>query len=240
MKFVHHPSLDSTNLEAGRRAEAGDLDPVWISAEIQTAGKGRRGRDWISNKGNLFCTGLYPYEGELADAAKLSFAAALALADTLDAYIDPDIISIKWPNDVLVSGRKIAGILLESGCHKGKNWIATGMGVNLVSSPEIAGTKTTHLSAHLKSGKSVNPQTMLTLLAKRFDHWRLLYMKSGFTPLRESWLLRTQGIGGAVIARLPNQTIEGIALGLADDGALELKTKSGQVVKIHAGDVFFS
>ena len=241
MKFVHYPSLDSTNLEAGRRAEAGNLEPVWISADIQTAGKGRRGRDWVSSKGNLFCTGFYPYEGELADAAKLSFVAALAMAETLAHYIDPALITIKWPNDVLINGKKIAGILLESGNQNGQAWIAIGMGINLISSPEMVDYKATHLLQHIADKASfTGTQPMITLLADRFEHWRKLYMNSGFSPIREAWLAKAQGIGEPAVARLPNQTIEGTALGLADDGALELKTKSGQVVKIHAGDVFFS
>ena len=223
------------------------LGPIWISTDVQTMGRGRRGRDWVSQTGNLFCTGLYTFDGALADAAKLSFAAALALAETLDHYIDPALVSIKWPNDVMVGGEKVAGILLESGTYEGKIWLAIGMGVNLLSSPKADDYSTTHLLAHISAEKLEGPeavfsgtQPMIELLAARFEHWRELYLEYGFSPLRTAWLTRARGIGGPVTARLPNDIIEGIALGMDESGALEIKTETGKIVKIHAGDVFFS
>jgi len=247
MQFAHFTHLDSTNAEAQRRAQAGMLGPIWISTDIQTKGRGRRGKDWVSQTGNLFCTGLYTFDGALADAAKLSFAAALALAETLGNYIDPALISIKWPNDVLIGGEKAAGILLESGTYEGKIWIAVGMGVNLISSPQADDYNTTHLLAHIAKDKLQGPnsvfsgtQPMITLLAERFEHWRDLYVNAGFMPLRKAWLARAQGLGRPVTARLPNKTIMGLALGMDEDGALKLKKDSGEIVKIHAGDVFFS
>ena len=163
------------------------LGPIWISTDVQTMGRGRRGRDWVSQTGNLFCTGLYTFDGALADAAKLSFAAALALAETLDHYIDPALVSIKWPNDVMVGGEKVAGILLESGTYEGKIWLAIGMGVNLLSSPKADDYSTTHLLAHISAEKLEGPevvfsgtQPMIELLAARFEHWRELYLEYGF------------------------------------------------------------
>jgi len=223
------------------------LGPIWISTDVQTLGRGRRGRDWVSQTGNLFCTGLYEFDGKLADAAKLSFAAALALTETLDDYIDPSLITIKWPNDVLIGGDKAAGILLESGIYEGRLWVAIGMGVNLLSSPQADNYSTTHLLAHIAKEKLVGEnsvftgtQPMIGKLAERFEHWKNLYLKTGFTPVRDAWLARAQGIGGPVTAKLSNDIIEGIAQGMDEDGALELKTETGETVKIHAGDVFFS
>ena len=103
MKIIRLDACASTNLEAKRIAESGDLSPVWIQSDVQTGGIGRRGRPWVSQSGNLFCTGLYPYDGALRDAARLSFAAALAVVDTLDRYIAPAHTKIKWPNDLLIS-----------------------------------------------------------------------------------------------------------------------------------------
>lgn len=246
MRFIHIPEIDSTNAEAKRRAEAGDTGPLWISADIQTLGKGRRGREWVSNTGNLYCTGLYPHDGNLASAAKLSFVAALAVADTLDQYIDPSLIQIKWPNDVLVAGKKISGILLESGTEEGQLWVAIGTGINLLNHPDNSETPATHMLAHIVADDMEGPEPLyagkepvLAIFAARFDHWRKVYLESGFTAIQKAWTKRAKGMGEAVNARLPNQTISGIALGLDDDGALSIQTKDGRVEKIHAGDVFF-
>ena len=135
MQFVHFKTIDSTQSEAKRRANTGNLGALWISTESQSKGRGRRGREWVSETGNLYCTGLYPHGGDLASAARLSFAAALAVAQTLEQYIDPQLVSIKWPNDVLVDGKKVAGILLESGTYNDAIWVAVGIGINLVSHP---------------------------------------------------------------------------------------------------------
>jgi biotin-(acetyl-CoA carboxylase) ligase len=127
---AHHAEIDSTNSEAKRLAEAGDPGAVWIVADQQTAGRGRRGRVWQTQQGNLATTLLIRPQG--AQVAQLSFAAALAVSDTIAAFAPQAAIAVKWPNDVLAERRKIAGILLEAGpC-----WLAVGMGVNLAAAPE--------------------------------------------------------------------------------------------------------
>ncbi|NNC38967.1 MAG: biotin--[acetyl-CoA-carboxylase] ligase [Acidimicrobiales bacterium] len=246
MRFIHISEIDSTNAEARRRAEVGDFGPLWISSDVQTLGKGRRGREWVSKSGNLYCTGLYPYDGDLASAAKLSFVAALAVADSLEQYIDPALIRIKWPNDVLVAGQKISGILLESGTENDQTWVAVGTGINLVNHPENTETPATHLLAHIDPEKLQGPEPLfaakepvLATYAARFDHWRSLYLENGFEPIQQAWTARAKGIGEPVKARLSDKTIEGIALELDETGALCVQTKDGCIVKIHAGDVFF-
>lgn len=247
MRFIHFEEIDSTNLEARRLAEEGQTGPVWISADAQTVGKGRRGREWVSKTGNLYCTGLYLHPEDLASAARLSFVAAIALAETLEQYIDPDLISIKWPNDVLVDGKKIAGILLESGTSGDKLWIAIGMGVNLMHHPENTERPATHLLEHIKIEQMTGPEPIFTgnrpvlaTLAARFDHWRDIYLTSGFADIKKAWAERAMGLGETVTARLSNREIVGLAMGLDDDGALRMKLENGEIEKIHAGDVFFS
>lgn len=200
----------------------------------------------MSKSGNLFCTGLYPHDGDPGSAAKLSFVAALAVADTLAQYIDPSLIQIKWPNDVLVSGMKISGILLECGTENGQTWVAIGTGINLEDHPEHTDTPATHLLAHIDAGKLDGPeplfagkQPVLATYAARFDHWRNIYLKEGFGPIKRAWTERAKGMGDPVRARLENRSIDGIAVELDDDGALLIQTKIGGVEKIHAGDVFF-
>jgi len=246
LRFIHILEIDSTNAEARRRAEAGDMGPLWISSDIQTLGKGRRGREWVSKTGNLYCTGLYPFNGDMASAAKLSFVAALAVADTLTQYIETSLVQIKWPNDVLVDNRKICGILLESGTENGDIWVAVGTGINLLHHPDNTETSATHLLAHMPPGDLDDPeppfagtQPVLATYAARFDHWLSIYTKDGFDPIRQAWLERAKGIGKPVSARLSDRTINGIAIELDEDGALVVQTKEDGVEKIHAGDVFF-
>lgn len=221
-------------------AESGDFGPLWITAKRQSLGKGRRGREWVSKPGNLFCTGLFPHKGTLASAAQLSFAAALAVHDTV-SYFRPDAdTKIKWPNDVLMNGAKISGILLESGGADDQLWVAVGVGINIGSAPD----DTPYNSTYLHDGATQTPRPLISdvkhKLFARFEYWMDTHKRNGFEPLRTAWLDRAKGVGKAVTARLPNQTIEGTAIGMDKDGALEVQTRSGETIKIHAGDVFFS
>jgi BirA family biotin operon repressor/biotin-[acetyl-CoA-carboxylase] ligase len=209
-------------------------------------GKGRRGREWVSKTGNLYCTGLYPHDGDLASAARLSFVAALAVADTLDQYIDSSTIQIKWPNDVLVQGKKISGILLESGTENDQIWVAIGTGINLVNHPDNSEAPATHMLAHVPQDLMEGPEPLyaakepvLAIYAARFDHWRQIYLKDGFDPIKQAWTARAKGMGELVTARLSERTIDGVAIELDEDGALVIQTKDSGTEKIHAGDVFF-
>ena len=131
-----YDELDSTNAEARRRAEAGEGGPVWITAGRQTAGRGRRGRAWSTETGNLAAPLLTTTDVSAAEAAQLSFVAALAACDLADAWLGEGAARLKWPNDVLVFGRKAVGILVESGSRPdGRLWLAIGIGVNLAHSP---------------------------------------------------------------------------------------------------------
>ena len=132
---IRYEELDSTNSEARRRAEAGEQGPLWISADRQTAGRGRRGRAWTSGEGNLAATLLLRPGTPAPVTGQLSFVAALATAEMAAQFAPQAAITVKWPNDVLGAGKKLAGILLEGGA----DWLAIGVGVNLTSFPE--GTK---------------------------------------------------------------------------------------------------
>ena len=250
MKFIHFDSIDSTNAEAARLAQKDEFStqqsPIWISADCQHAGKGRRGREWVSTAGNLLCTCLIKTDGDVPLDARLSFVAALAVAETLDHYIDPSLITIKWPNDVLVEGKKISGVLLESGKNRGQNWVSVGIGINLITDPELENYPTTHMLAHMKTHdlEGAEPlfsgaRPMIAVLAAAFQTWQNIYDQKGFEPIRRAWLVRAHGIGEPVRAVLPHKTITGTALGLDIDGGFEIQTPQDGVVKIHAGDVFF-
>ncbi len=243
MRLIEFEEIDSTNAEAKRLAAKGDFGPVWITAKTQSQGVGRRGREWVSQRGNLFITGLYPVSGDAAFAARFSFVAALAVYEAIDYHMQAGHTQIKWPNDVLVCAQKVSGILLESGMQNDQRWIAVGIGINLVSEPKIdPGSVNTPVAAlaGLSSCMSSDFATLVERLMHSFETWRQVYEVDGFSAIRSAWLECAQGMGGQVTARLPNQTIKGTAIGLGEDGALEIKTISGELVRIHAGDVFFS
>ncbi|MGH6957027.1 MAG: biotin--[acetyl-CoA-carboxylase] ligase [Caulobacteraceae bacterium] len=231
--------IDSTNAEARRRAEAGAEGPLWITAKRQTAGRGRRGRSWETGAGNLAATLLIRTEKPPAEAAQISFVAALAVADLAHAFVPPALVSLKWPNDPLIEGRKTAGILVESGPRSGGGlWLAVGVGVNLATPPETPERPATAFAMHMGRPPPV-PLEALTVLAEAFERWRGLWDRLGFAPIAEAWTARAHGLGQPCTARLAAETLEGIAEGLDADGALRLRTASGLVRRITAGDVFF-
>ena len=231
--------IDSTNAEARRRAEKGARGPLWISAKRQTAGRGRRGRSWETGSGNLAATYLTVTDQSAVEAAQISFVAALAVADLADAYVPPALVSLKWPNDPLIAGLKTGGILVESGAHPaGGLWLAVGCGVNLATPPEAADRPATAFAQHMRAPPP-SPLLALSRLVENFERWRLLWERSGFAPIAEAWTRRAHGLGERCEARLPGETVVGVAEGLDADGALRLRTASGSVRRITAGDVFF-
>ncbi|WP_417483724.1 biotin--[acetyl-CoA-carboxylase] ligase [Maricaulis salignorans] len=228
----------STNADARERAMAGERGPVWIAAQRQTAGRGRRGRDWHSLDGNLFTSGLYVFDRPPGQAAQLSFIAALAVAAVCDAALgDAGRTRLKWPNDVLVDGRKVAGILLESGAAPGGGlWLAIGIGINLVAAPGDTERPAISLG---QVGGPLDRDAALAVLAEAFDREFQSWMRNGFGGVRDHWLARAHGLGERCLVRLANETLEGSFGDLGPDGALRLDLASGQHRYISAGEVFF-
>lgn len=239
LRVEHLSEIDSTNEEARRRALAGEPGPLWIRADVQTAGRGRRGRAWIGATGNLFATGLFTLGVKSASAAQLSFAAALAVADVAYAAgIDPGLVSLKWPNDVLIAGRKSAGILLESGTLPGGGlWLAVGVGINLARHPEDAERPATDFTVH---GGTLSPAEAVEVLARSFEAWMTRWRDHGFAPIRDAWIARAHGLGDRCTVRLDTETLEGIFSDLMADGTLRLDLADGTRRFISAGDVFFA
>ena len=234
--------IDSTNAEARRRAEAGETGPLWIAARRQTAGRGRRGRVWEASTGNLFSTLLTTTRKSPAEAAQVTFIAALAVADLLDRYAPPSLVTIKWPNDVMLAGVKACGILVESGAHAdGGLWLAVGIGVNLAEAPQGTERPATALSHHLSADHVAPPKVERAAeeLAETFGVWLDRWETLGFSPILDAWAARTRGLDGPAVARLGHETVEGRAEGVAPDGALKLRLADGSLRLISAGDVFF-
>ncbi|MBI1250190.1 MAG: biotin--[acetyl-CoA-carboxylase] ligase [Alphaproteobacteria bacterium] len=231
-------TIDSTILEARRRAEAGDDGPVWMIAHEQTAGRGRRGRAWTTIHGNLMATYLGATSAPLATIALLGFAAGVAIAETLDDMAGAPVAALKWPNDVMLRGAKAAGILVDSGAAaRGGNWFALGFGVNLAGAPQDAGQPAAALADVLGRAPPA-PETVFAALRPRMEaHAQGLALR-GFEPLRAAWMARAFGMGAKVTALAGQERIEGVARGLSPDGALELETAAGLRL-IGAGDVYF-
>ena len=231
--------VDSTYAEARRRAEAGARGPLWITAERQTAGRGRRGRAWETGEGNLAATLLFTTTKPPAEAAQVSFVAALAVADLASAYVPASLVSLKWPNDPLIAGKKASGILVESGpSPNGGLWIAVGIGVNLAGAPVAADRPATTFAAHMMAPPP-KPLEALTQLAEAFERWRALWDSAGFPAIADAWTARAHGLGQPCTARLGSETVEGVAEGLDPDGSLRLRLADGGIRRITAGDVFF-
>ena len=230
--------LDSTNEEAKRQATSGAAEGLLVWAGAQTAGRGRRGRPWVSVPGNLYMSILLRPARPAAAAAQLGFAAALAVGEAvLPLLPDPADLAYKWPNDVLLRGRKISGILLESqAAGEGRlHWLIVGIGVNVASSPEETEYPATSLAAAGAAALSV--EAMLETVARRFHFWYERWRDEGFAPLRPVWLARAQRIGEAIRVRIAGGNSEGRFVGLDEEGALLLEDGGG-LRRIAAGDVF--
>ena len=176
-------SLDSTNEEVRRQAEAGVTEGLAVLAKQQTAGRGRRGRVWDSPPGNLFLSLLLRPHSTPGQAATLSFLTAVALLEALDLAAVPGKLTCKWPNDVLVNGAKIAGILLESrtGPDGALGWVTVGIGVNLAWHPAETLYPVTSLAAH---GVTVTPEDFAGWLLARYGYWYDRWQAEGFAPVR--------------------------------------------------------
>lgn len=226
-------TLDSTSLEAKRRIEAGENGPRWIVALTQTAGYGRRGRGWEQRTGDFAGTLFFKPESAGENLGQVSFIVALALAAVFDEIAPPKKIKLKWPNDILLDGKKCAGILLENlGAH-----LAIGVGVNIVTAPRDAPYPTARLMDFTEAPP--DPSNFAAALDAHFwrvyGNWRSL----GFEPIRQQWLARAAGVGEEITVRLPNETLTGVFAGLDETGALVLRSAAGKRT-IAAGEVFFA
>jgi len=193
-------------------------------------------------KGNFYATACYEFDGTPEEAAKLSFVAAIAVARALSAYTLTAQPSLKWPNDVLLGGRKVAGLLLEAkaGC------VLIGIGVNLVSHPDGGNIPATHLLEHMapEALNSDEPEFtgadgFLAILARSFDKVYRNHLAYGFSATRSDWAKLATGLPGPVIVRLPDETFSGQGQNLLENGALRVIAQDGTIRDVHAGDVFF-
>ena len=233
-RIVRHAELGSTNAEALRLATEGEGGPLWVVADRQTAGRGRRGRTWISQPGNLYASLLLSDPAPAALWPQLSFVAALAVHDAVDA-VDPGRtrqIALKWPNDLLLAGAKFAGILIEGSRTREVGVVVIGIGVNCASHPEGTDYPATHL-------EGVPPDRLLAALsAKMLARLAQWSRGEGFAEIRADWLARAAGLGEELRVALPDREVVGRFEALDPSGTLVLRQADGTAATIAAGDVF--
>jgi BirA family biotin operon repressor/biotin-[acetyl-CoA-carboxylase] ligase len=228
-------TVGSTNAEALARARNGERGPLWISAERQTAGRGRRGKAWSSPPGNLYATLLAIEPCASALAPQLSFVAGLAVHDAVaeTASKFATALELKWPNDLLLAGKKLAGLLIESESRPFA--VAIGFGVNCAMHP----ADTAYPATDLRSNSvAVAPLDLLPGLAaamnRRLDQWR---GSAGFSSTRADWLARAAGLGAPIKVRLPERQLDGVFEGIDERGQLLVTTTTSTQV-VAAGEVF--
>ncbi|MDZ7627237.1 MAG: biotin--[acetyl-CoA-carboxylase] ligase [Parvularculaceae bacterium] len=227
------PTLDSTSLEAKRRAVVGEFGPLWIVALRQTAGYGRRGTEWVQSEGDVAATFLFRPGAPAERLPELSFVAALALFDTVARLSPRAPFLLKWPNDILAGGAKIAGLLLEL---VGETpLVALGAGVNIVTAPEGMAYPTARLIDFMTSAPPT-PRTFVEALDEAFAFRRRQWAEQGFAPIRADWLERAAGRGRSIRVKTPRGVIEGIFEDLDLSGALILNS-GGERRAIAAGAV---
>lgn len=231
MRFIDREAVGSTQDEVRRLYEAGERGPLCFRADIQLSGRGRLNRRWASAKGNLFATMLYPTETPAQSAALYGFATAVAMARTIAEFGPTRVINLKWPNDVLVGGAKISGILIE----REPEALLIGTGLNLISHPENTPYPATNLLEVTYTQAPVGPSLAGRVLAEQMMAAFKSLESQGFEPIREAWLSLAYRLGETV--RVGD--VEGIFEDLGLDGALCLRLEDGTRREIHTGDVSF-
>ena len=218
----------STNDDVAALARSGAPEGLWLRAERQSGGRGRHGRQWHSPAGNLYASTLVRLRASDPPPPSLAMVAAVALQEVVSAYAPVHQVLIKWPNDLLVEGAKLAGILLE----RNEDAVVIGIGVNLAHHPEGLERPATSLRA--LTGSAPDPAAFLETLADAFARWLGRWRGEGLASVRSRWLAAAHPIGTA----LSTGAGDGLFDGLGETGALRLRLADGTSRVIHAGDIF--
>jgi BirA family biotin operon repressor/biotin-[acetyl-CoA-carboxylase] ligase len=233
IKLIAHDTIGSTNTEALALARGGERGPLWVTAVRQTAGRGRRGNVWFSEPGNLHASFLFA-DVPPRRIGELSFVAALAVYDAVAqvAPVTAARMAVKWPNDLLIDGAKVAGMLIEA---EGATAVV-GIGVNCTQHPADTSSPATDLAA---AGAAISAEQLFTVLSKtmlqRLDQWN---HGAGFAAIRAEWLTRATGLGKDIRVRLPAKELIGHFHALDETGHLILRLPDGRLETVSAGEVF--
>lgn len=231
-----YDNLDSTNSEAMRLARSGERGALWIVTRAQTAGRGRRGRNWATAPGNLAASLLISEALAPAEAAKLSFVAALAARETCHSLAPAANLTLKWPNDLLADGRKLGGLLLECEARDDDLMIVIGFGLNLADAPAGLTFPATSLAA---LGVMVSVEVAFATLTDAWDCNVELWRSQGFGEIRRRWLRHAEGIGQTASVVIGDRQESGMFETLDEQGRLVLRLPDGSARFVSAGDVYF-
>lgn len=226
--LYHYNELSSTNLEAVQMAKKGASDGTIILADMQSSGRGRHGKNWISPKGNLYTSII------IRDAIQLThftFITAVAVGDTLLALSANLDLKYKWPNDILVDNKKIAGILLETEANA--NWLVIGIGINILSSPEYA------ISLNQVCNSNISSLTLLKELINNFDRIRQKWLSEGFLPIRKMWLERAHMVGSLINVKIGGHLYSGKFFDIDQEGKIVISTYDNNLISLESGEVFY-
>jgi BirA family biotin operon repressor/biotin-[acetyl-CoA-carboxylase] ligase len=233
VRLAEYGAIGSTNAEALALARQGESGPIWLVADCQTAGRGRHGRTWISEPGNLFATLLLNDPAPARHAPELAFVTGIAVHDAV-VETAPSLrprLMLKWPNDLLCDGAKLSGILIEG---EGAA-VAIGVGINCRHHPPETAYPATDLAA---CGATASPEALLYVLSKTMcDSLRQWQRGAGFAVIRRHWLARAHPLGSAISVRIGERELAGRYEGIDDDGRLLLRASGGMLEAIAAGDV---
>ena len=222
----------STNDDLAALAREGAAEGLWLRAERQTGGRGRQGREWHSPSGNLYASTLVRLRPGDPPAPTLALVAAVALHEVASAFAGDNRIEIKWPNDLLVAGAKLSGILLE----RLDDAVVVGFGVNLAEHPDQTVRPATSFAA---LGGSPGAELFLQALADSFARWLAVWRDEGLAPIRLRWLAAAHPRGTALSTHTASGAwVDGVFDGLDESGALRLRLADGTAQVVHAGDVF--
>lgn len=239
IEHQHFSSVGSTNDLALEAFRDGRIDPLWITADEQSGGKGRRGRNWVSPPGNFYGSLLLVDPAPSEALPQLAFVVSLALHKALSRALPPMVqskLTVKWPNDLLYDRKKIAGILMEANHMAGRTGIVIGCGINCTSSPADAPYPVTSFSAE---GQVISAEAVFDLFSAEMTNGLSEWQQGkNFTSVREAWLQRASGVGEEITVRLNDRELNGRFSGLDATGRLLLSHPENGTSVISAGDVF--
>ncbi|PWS35272.1 biotin--[acetyl-CoA-carboxylase] ligase [Falsiroseomonas bella] len=227
--------LPSTSDLLRRLAAAGEPEGLAVLARRQTAGRGRDGRSWQSPEGNLYISLLLRPDAPAAAAPRFALLGGVALAEALSGFMaDRAAIRLKWPNDLLLGGAKLAGMLCEGAAHDGRiEWIVLGLGANLAVAPQLPDRPTTCLGQH---APAPDPEAAAVALIRAVDTWQRRISAEGIRPLLDAWQQRGPQPGARLTLRTGAGETTGLYRGLDADGALLLET-DGRTRRFATGEL---
>jgi len=241
-RLITLDTVGSTNDEARRLAAAGGGEGTLVRARRQTAGRGRLGRAWISDPGNLYFSLILRPGCPLVRAGQIGFVAANAVADAAAEVLPGSVaVGCKWPNDVLVAGRKVSGMLLESEVDRtgDAEWLIVGIGINVDSHPEDVRFPATSLRA-CEASDALSADGVLEAFCRHFRAGYAGWSRDGFEPARRAWMARAVGLGRDIRVHTATAAVEGVFEDVDAGGALIMRGADGNRLTVSAGDIHFS